>query len=232
MTNITIHKAFLKTATLSLLTLMAACAYAQTEKAHPLFMHVDSNVVWQAPPDFRALLDKNCDSLEGRAFQRCFLDLMRENGATQEAIHFTMLTDTTGYVRHFVNSGAVDIAYVFYPFRANENFGITLVNGTPATIDVDDLRFLDLTELKKDSTYLSIVDSFPDAAVWPGDRYHFSEPRYESLPGGGQRFIVRYLLKNACHACRNVGIVDFSFDFDSSGTFEGTRLLHVLPITH
>lgn len=222
----------MKTATLSLLMFVPACVYAQTERGRALFMHVDSNVVWQAPPDFRTLLDKNCDFLKGRAFPQCFLKLMKKNGATPEAIRFTMSTDTTGYVRHFVDSGKVDIAYVFYPARANENFGITLVNGKPPMIDVDDFRYVDLTELKKDSIYMGIVDSFPDAAVWPGDRYHLSEPQYESLPSGGQRFIVQYLLKNACHACKNIGIVDFAFDFDSSGTFEGARLLRVVPIRH
>ncbi len=230
MMNNTMRRSYLKTAILLFALSISAAVHAQQKGEHKSFLQVDSNVVWHAPVDFMTMFHRTCDSLEGQAFQRCFLNLMKKSGATAEAVRFTILTDTTGYVRHFVDSGIVDIAYVFYPFRANENFGITLVNGKPDMIDVDDFSFVDLAELKKDSTYIGIVDSFPDAAVWPGDRYHLSEPRYESLPGGGERFIVQYILKNACHACRDIGVVDFAFDFNRDGTFEGTRLLRVVPI--
>jgi hypothetical protein len=152
---------------------------------------------------------------------------MKEMGATSEAIRFTELTDTTGYMRRLVHAGSVDIAYVCYPFRANENFGVTLVNGRPGMIDVDDFQYVDLTLLKKDSTYLDIVNEFPDAAVWPGDRYLFNQPVCEPLPGGGQRFAVEYLLKNGCHACANLAAVKFAFDFDRAGIFIGTRLISV-----
>lgn len=218
----------MKTAAFLLSMLLSASASAQFDGVRTTITRIDSNAVWNAPADFMSVFHGTCDSLRGPAFQDCFLNLMKELGASAEAIRFTRLTDTTGYVRYFVNAGTIGVAYVFYPFRANENFGVTLVNGKPGMIDVDDFRWVDLTVLKKDPTYLKILDSFPDAAVWPGDRFHFDRPKCEALPNGGQRFIVQYLLKNGCHACENVGSVDFAFDFDRQGNFIGTRLVRVV----
>lgn len=173
------------------------------------------------------MLDKRCDSLTSPAFQNCFIALMRELRATSEAVRFTALTDTTGYVRHFIDTGIVGVAYVAYPFRANENFGITLVNGRPGMIDVDDFQFVDLTELKKDPTYLKIVGSFPDASVWPGDRFNFDQPSCTTLPGGGQSFVLAYIIRNGCHACEHIGMARFAFNFDKDGNFTGTHLIGV-----
>ncbi len=207
--------------------LMCVIANAQSFHPGPAASRFDSTAVWHPPADFRQTLDSRCDSLGGVAFQDCFLNLMRESGATPEALRFAELTDTTGYLRRFVNAGTVDIAYVCYPFRANENYGVTLVNGRPGMIDVDDFQYVDLTLLKMDSTYLDIVNDFPDAAVWPGDRYLFNQPAYEPLTGGGQRFIVEYSLKNGCHACADLAAIRFAFDFDSTGNFIGTHLVGV-----
>lgn len=219
------HK--LKTGVVIFVLLVCVTANGQSIRPEPATPHFDSTAVWHAPADFRKAFDMRCDTLRGTAFQDCFLNLMRDLGATPEALRFAELTDTTGYVRRFVNAGSVDIAYVCYPFRANENYGVTLVNGRPGMIDVDDFQYIDLTLLKKDTTYLNIVNDFPDAAVWPGDRYLFDQPTYTPLPGGGQRFIVEYMLKNGCHACANLAAVRFAFDFDSTGDFIGTRLISV-----
>jgi predicted secreted protein len=44
------------------------------------------------------------------------------------------------------------------------------------------------------------------------------------VPGG-------YLLRNGCHACEKVGSAVFAFDFDTGGTFLGTRLMMVTDTT-
>ena len=207
--------------------LICSIASAQSINPESPTTRFDSTAVWHPPADFRKAFDSRCDTLRGTAFQDCFLKLMRKMGATREALGFAELTDTTGYVRRIVNAGTVDIAYVCYPFRANENYGVTLVNGRPGMIDVDDFQYVDLTLLRKDTTYLNILNDFPDAAVWPGDRYLFDQPGYKTLPDGGQRFIVEYMLKNGCHACANLAAVSFAFDFDSAGNFIGTRLVSV-----
>lgn len=227
MLNNTNDRLELKIRGIVLVLLVCATARGQNVQPEPGTPRFDSSAVWYAPAHFRKELDSRCDTLSGNAFQNCFLELMKEMGATSEAIRFTELTDTTGYMRRLVRAGSVDIAYVCYPFRANENFGVTLVNGRPGMIDVDDFQYVDLTLLKKDSTYLDIVNEFPDAAVWPGDRYLFNQPACEPLPGGGQRFAVEYMLKNGCHSCANLAAVKFAFDFDRTGNFIGTRLISV-----
>lgn len=154
---------------------------------------------------------------------------MREDGASSEAIRFTEMTDTTGYVRQFACAGNVGIAYVDYPFRANENLGIILVNGDPPMIDVDDFRHVDLEKLKRDSTYLKLVSRYPDASLWPGDRFNTSEPHAVSLKNGHEGFIVTYTIRNGCHACEEIGTVRFEFVFGKEGRFMGTTLLQVIP---
>ncbi len=210
--------------------LLARGADAQDVVVTTAATRIDSNVVWHPPSDFRKIMGRRCSALASPNFQRCFISLMTDLGASAEAVRFAALTDTTGYVRHFINTGIVDVAYVSYPFRANENFGISLVNGIPDMIDVDDFQFVDLTTLKKDSVYLDIVGRFPDASVWPGDRFAFDQPVSQSLTGGGQRFIVSYNIRNGCHACEQIGIARFAFDFDNYGKFEGTRLLDVVSL--
>jgi hypothetical protein len=220
----------IKTRLITALFLIPSLASAQGPPAPQSSMRVDSNVVWDAPPNFREILDRKCDRLVHPAFQSCFINLMKELGASPEAVKFAMLADSSGFVRHFVHAGTVDIAYVSYPFRANENFGITLVNGHPGMIDVDDFQFVDLTPMKSDSTYLRILETFPDASVWPGDRFHLNQPEYESLNGRGQRFVVDYLIRNGCHACEDIGVARFAFDFREDGSFEGTSFLGVTSL--
>lgn len=220
----------MKTTPLFLLLLVSFAVRAQSSHQSQVIPEFDSNAVWHPPGSFRSIFDKTCDSLGGPRFQRCFLNTMREMGASPEALRFAEMTDTTGYLRHFIRVGIVDIAYVCYPFRANDNYGISLVNGRPRMIDVDDFEYVDLTVLKKNPTYLKIIDEYPDAAVFPGDRYLYNQPIVERLPGGGERFVVRYFLMNGCHACEQVGVVDFAFDFDQNGNFIGTRLVNIVPL--
>lgn len=229
------HRAALLPVVISLLFTMMFCipvigAYGQANPGLSAFPRIDSQSVWNPPGDFKEKMDKECAHLSAPAFQKCIYSLMRKLGASPEALYFTSLTDTTGYIRDFRNTGNVDIAYVFYPYRANENFGVMLVNGSPRIMDVDDFSMVKLTLLRKDTTYLKIVGEYPDAAVWPGDRYHLTQPEPETLPGGGQRFLVKYWLLNGCHACKRIGTVTFAFDFNKHGLFVGTRLVRVISL--
>ncbi len=210
---------------LTLFVLAASVRVAAAQAAAP---RLDSNVVWTPSPHFSLVMDERCGRIGSARSRQCFLILMKELGASSEAVRFSALIDTTGFARKFVNTGVVDIVFVSYPFRANENYGITLVNGRPGMIDVDDFQFVDLTELKKDSMYMRTLGSFPDASLWPGDRFNFEQPECESLPGGGQRFVVSYTIRNGCCACERIGTARFAFDFAADGKFEGTRLIRVM----
>ena len=130
-------------------------------------------------------------------------------------------------MRAFRHVGPVDIAYATNPFRANENDIVFLVNGTPGMIDVDNEQLLNKTELTKDPVYATLASQYPQISLWPADRHGTEYPLAQNLTQGEQRFMVRYRLRNECHACAVVGSAQFGFDFDQSGKFLGTKLLHV-----
>ena len=156
-------------------------------------------------------------------FSECFVAQMQKGGASPEAIAFTKLTDNTGYLRDFRDTGRVDVAYVNYPFRANENQGCLLVNGNPRVIDVDDTSDIPKDDLLKNARYAELAQKYPDITIFPGDRNGTDYPAIEKLPDGGQRFIVTYRLLNGCHACERVGNVSFAFDFDRAGKLIGRK---------
>ena len=54
-----------------------------------------------------------------------------------------------GIMVAFEKVGPVDVARVLYPLRANDNYGLLLVNGDPAILDVDDLKKLNRAEMER-----------------------------------------------------------------------------------
>jgi hypothetical protein len=173
------------------------------------------------PSNFLSRFHPACDSLAGARFGQCFVREMQKAGAPPAALGFAAETGDQGYLRAFREAGRVDIAYADYPFRANENQVCLLVNGTPPAIDVDDLSGFDRKALEAKPDYSAIMASFPRAAIFPGDRGSGRGPNALSLKSGGQRFIVSYLLKDGCRACRVVGEAQLRFDFDVEGRFRG-----------
>lgn len=183
---------------------------------------IDTKALWQPGMQGMADIRKTCGSAPD--FGVCFAAQMQKEGASPQAVAFTKLTDNTGFLRDFKEAGRVDIAYVNYPFRANENQGCLLVNGSPRTVDVDDTSLLSQSDLAKNSQYAELAKKYPNIAIFPGDRSGTNYPVAEKLPGGGQRFIVSYWLLNGCHACERVGEVSFAFNFDGTGKFTGAKL--------
>lgn len=213
---------------LSLLVLLWGCLSVKAiwaeepKKAGP----VSAEAVWKPGLSSVADIKKQCAASNGGAIQDCFINGMAKAGASSQAVAFTRRNDGA-YLREFRRVGPVDIAYVTNPFRANENDAIFLVNGTPATIDVDGQQLPNQTDLAKNSTYASLAKKYPQISLWPGDRSGTGTPTVKDLPGGGWRFVVSYRLQNFCHACAVVGSAQFGFDFDQAGKFLGTRLLQV-----
>jgi predicted secreted protein len=181
--------------------------------------------VWQPGAQLMENIRQECAPLSGPVFEDCFFSAMARSGATPEALAFTRGSGSLAYVREFLECGRVDVAFVAYPFRANENTGILLVNGYPAVIDVDKLNALPKSELQKDPLYSHLAEDFPQIAVWPGDRYSREDLAVENMPGGGQRFILGYRLLNGCHACELIGHARFAFVFNGLGNFTGITLI-------
>jgi hypothetical protein len=182
--------------------------------------------VWQPPQDFLSKAHQACDTaMSAVSFPECFMNQISVAGAPAEAVAFTRALygqgdGQVGIMNAFKNFGPVDVAQVFYPLRANDNYGLLLVNGDPKILDVDDLKKLDRTAMDQDTWYQALKKKYPQVDIWPGDRSAgIPWPRVQQMPDGGIEFIVPYPLINGCHACEHVGAARFGWEFDASGKF-------------
>jgi hypothetical protein len=199
---------------------------AQTTNQSPSQI-TNVNAVWQPSATTVRSIEQTCAS-SSMQFGECFVVQMQKLGASPEAIAFTHSIDNIGYMIGFRPAGGrVSLAHVTFPFRANENQGAYLVNGIPARIDVDDQSLLSKSELNANPVYAELVRQYSDILMFPGDRIGTNAVTAESLPGGGQRFLVDYKLNDRCHACPQVGTARFAFDFNLEGQFLETKLINV-----
>lgn len=192
---------------------------------------VGPEAVWKSDPRFMDKLHARCDTQSYPRLGECLVEAMRDGGASSEAIRFTGSIGNEAWLRAFRWTGKVDIAYVTYPFRANENQGVLLVNGDPSPIDVDGAGAPAEGDMNMDLVYQGLARRYPSVSIWPGDRFGTETPVAEPLAGGGSRFHVGYVLLNGCHACEVIGSALFAFDFDSDGKFLGKRLMMVADTT-
>ncbi len=193
---------------------------------------IGASAVWPPPPDFVTRAHEICEKGAGPAsFPVCFMNQMSAAGAPADAVSFTrmLFRQTEGQVGIMVAFrpyGAVDAAQVFYPLRANDNYGVLLLNGDPSILDIDNLEKLDRTAMQEGLKFQAIKRKFPGADLWPGDRSGSDPwPQLQSVPGGGSEFVVSYPLLNGCHACERVGVVRFGWEFDARGKFLRTAYL-------
>lgn len=182
--------------------------------------------VWDPSPKILSAIRDKCGRGNPDGLNDCFLSEMQSAGASGQAVAFAKTTADNGlaYVRAFCKVGRVDIAYIEYPFRANELDGVLLVNGEPSLIDVDGQRFLSQDNFSKDPAYAALAKEYPQISIWPGDRYHTSKTNGENLESGGQTFVVEYTLRDGCHACAQIGTASLIFEFDEDGRFTGVRV--------
>ncbi len=186
---------------------------------------IGPNALWEPGMTEMQMIRQDCAST-GTQFGECFANGMQKFGASPQAVAFTHMTDNTGYMRDFRQAGQVSIAYVYFPFRANENQGAYLVNGTPSMIDIDNQSLLAQNQLAKNPVYAGLAKKYPQIAIFPGNRAgtNYLVAERSRL---GQRFIVPYNLRNQCHACTQLGIAKFAFNFDPTGKFLGTNLFSI-----
>src|SRR5690242_1912177 len=83
--------------------------------------------VWQPGMQFMKDVHSACDASKYPSFGECFVARMQQAGAPPQAVAFTKLIHNEGYMRDSRQIGKVSVAYVLYPFRANENQGWLLV---------------------------------------------------------------------------------------------------------
>jgi hypothetical protein len=195
---------------------------------------VGPSAVWQPPQNLIADAHAACDKSNPPNYAECFIEQMSKAGAPADAVSFTRMLyrqsdGQVGIMTDFHKVGPVDEARVIYPLRANDNYGLLLVNGDPAILDVDDLKKLDRAAMEQNPMYQSVKQKYTKTDVWPGDRSGNTWPPAKPLPEGGQQFVVGYPLLNGCHACAPTGLALFSWNFDAKGKFLGTKYIATPP---
>jgi predicted secreted protein len=190
---------------------------------------VTVNVVFAGDTKFVDTVKGSCEDARGDKLQDCFAEEMKKAGATAAAVEFSKQLGEPGFVRDFRAAGPVDIAYVFYPYRANENQSWLIVNGAPPAIDADNSKLVMIAAraLKNNAAYAGLARAHPDASPWPGDRYSTETPDVEMGAKGGVHIIVNYRLREKCHSCAVLGHAWYSFEFDAKGIFAGARLMAI-----
>ncbi|HUI84414.1 MAG TPA: hypothetical protein VL240_09330 [Candidatus Binatia bacterium] len=214
----------------------AETAASQTAAKGSLSGRIGASAVWQPPADFVTKAHAACDRSAGPAsFPECFMNQIAAAGAPPDAVSFTRMLyqqsdGQVGIMTAFRKYGAVDAAQVLYPLRANDNYGLLLVNGEPPLLDVDDLHRLDRAAMERDPMFQAVKQKYKDTDVWPGDRSGRDPwPRVQALAGGGTEFIVTYPFINGCHACQHVGLARFGWEFDPGGKFLRTTYIPTPP---
>ena len=223
----------LKAAVALAVTLGLAASIAFSQNA-PASGKIGSSTAWQPPQDFTTKAHAACDQSHPPNYAECFIDQMSRLGAPADAVSFTRMLyqqsdGDVGIMTELHKVGPVDEARVLYPLRANDNYGILLVNGDPAILNVDDLKKLDRAAMEQNPSYQSVKQKYPKTDIWPGDRSGNTWPQPKPLPDGGVQFIVGYPLLNGCHACAPTGLAKFSWDFDARGKFLGTKYIPSPP---
>ena len=212
--------------TLALFLVTAGSRSADAAEGKAPALTVVRETVWNADRPLAQAARQKCVDFASPQIEECLADAMQSLGASNEAVSFTRSFGGGAYVRRFREAGRVDIAYVAYPFRANENHGILLVNGEPTIVDVDDIPLLPKEGMEQDKAYGAIKKAFPRVTLWPGDRTS-KYPVVEPFSDGGQTFVVPYTLRNFCHACEILGTAFFCFDFDKNGRLAAIRFQRV-----
>jgi len=195
---------------------------------------IGTSSVWQLPEQFMAKAHSACDKTAPPGFAGCVMNQMAPAGASVDAVNFTrelykQSHGDVGIMTGFQPVGPIDIAWITYPLRANTNYGLLLVNGTPRTLNVEDLKLLDKKTMQQSPQFKDLRFQFPQVDVWPGDRDGKTWPNSQTGPDGGIQFTVAYPLINGCHACAHAGSALFTWNFSARGKFLGTTFVGMTP---
>lgn len=207
-----------------MLLAVSAVVFGQTPVSKPS-PAVSAQAVWQPDATILKNARATCASTGYPQLGSCFAQQMQKAGASPEAIAFMHEMHNDAYLAKFQDTGRVSIAWAIYPYRANANSACLLVNGTPRLVDVDDLSRLPQSRLKSDAGWTTLVAKHPKAALWAADRSSMTGVTAESTQGGGQRFLVEYMVLDGCHACARLARVHYAFDFDTTGRLLGARFV-------
>lgn len=188
--------------------------------------------VWRPKPGEMGRIQKTCTkALQRGQFQDvgdCFFTELKKRKVHSEVLRFVKMIDNTGYMTHFKKIGPVDLAYVTYPFRANQNEGCYLVNGTPSLIDVDSPSVLSFKnyEIESSIDVVNLRSIYPQLSIFPESRRPDAGPQVVKNSKGEFEFIFKYSLKDGCRACALVGQLEVFYRFRADGKYEGYFTRH------
>jgi len=201
----------------------------------PLMGRIGPASVWHMPSTFLVAAQKACDSApRPPGFADCFISQMPKSGAPPAAVAFTRMLfkqsgGDVGIMSGFDKVGPVDVAFVTYPLRANTNYGLLFVNGTPKIVNAENLKLLDQSTMQQSPQFQNTKAQFPNVSVWPGDRDGTTWPNSSTNPDGSLSFTLGYPLINGCHACARAGFAEFNWNFGPQGKFLGTSFMGLTP---
>ena len=143
---------------------------------------IGMDAVWEPGGEAQAAKEK-CASADPSKTRACFIGAMKAAGATAEAQDLSAQLPEAGYMRSFADGGPAGVAHVTFPYRANENNAVYLVNGKPDFVNVDDQSLLPKGDMEKDPVYASLKSRDSEATLWPGDRYSPGSPSASQFQG-------------------------------------------------
>ncbi|HKF23156.1 MAG TPA: hypothetical protein VKE93_16395 [Candidatus Angelobacter sp.] len=195
---------------------------------------ISASSVWDPQASDLAQISQSCKTAQGEGYTQCFIDQMRNYGASAEAVAFTQTyaqqnRGMVAFLKDFRPVDAVDVGYASFPSGADFSERWLLLNGTPPVINVDDLALLPQAQMMRDPVYGALHKRFPKITLFDGDRSASDTPVSQTLPDASQRFVIDYPLKDQCRACPVVGQASFSFEFDAAGRLLGVKFVTVTP---
>jgi len=176
---------------------------------------ISTDSVWAAPDGAVQELQSRCGAVQaGRA--ACYRAVAARYGALPAALETIELLRGEGHITGFRAAGRVDLAVALFPFRANQNTALLVVNGDPPVVDADDPAFL---ARGWEPSRMGGVPASP-ASLFPGDRFPPEALAIETAPDGGQRLVLPYELRT-CRACPTLTTMWYGLAFDAAGRFLG-----------
>jgi hypothetical protein len=170
---------------------------------------------------------------EESPLQHCLVQVMREHGASANALAFThWYHDMPGGDSVFMTSltkpqfGIVQIAGIEYPGRANNTTGYLFVNGTNPRLTNPDVIFAPKGQpWMHDAGYEAIEAAHQHAMVYPALSY-VSVAKREA---GGQVFTFAAPILDGCHSCAQIGVIYIAYEFGALGSPKGARVTAIHP---
>jgi predicted secreted protein len=192
-----------------------ACAWLLIATAPGAAGPIAASSVWVAPEGAVQELQSRCGPVQtGRA--ACYRAVAARHGAAPAAQEAIGLLQGEGHITGFRDAGRVSLAAGLFPFRANQNDAVLVVNGDPPVLDVDGPLLL---ARLWDGARIGETAGSP-ALLFPGERVPLDAVRREETPDGGLRLLLPYALR-ACRACPTQATLWYRLGFDAGGRFDG-----------